>query len=140
MAIDAAVKDVLGRHESGVAVFKGIPFAEPPVRFGAPEPVRAWPGTRDALSYGPPPPQSAAFDMSAVAASEDGWLTVNVWTADPAAGELWGYRHRRRVRDFAGKGLGAFGAERHSHCTFAEFDSRYNHRVGLGVDDVRHGS
>ncbi len=45
-----------GRLESGVVVFKGIPFAEPPARFAAPEPVAAWDGTRDALSYGPPPP------------------------------------------------------------------------------------
>jgi para-nitrobenzyl esterase len=74
-----------GRLESGVAVFKGIPFAEPPARFAAPEPVVAWDGTRDALSYGPPPPQSGFFGMDALAESAEGWLTVNVWTPDPAA-------------------------------------------------------
>ena len=26
---------VRGRHDDGVAVFKGIPFAEPPARFAA---------------------------------------------------------------------------------------------------------
>jgi para-nitrobenzyl esterase len=74
-----------GRLESGVAVFKGIPFAEPPVRFAAPQPVEAWHGTRDALSYGPPPPQSGLFGTGAPAESAEGWLTVNVWTPDPAA-------------------------------------------------------
>ena len=28
-----------GRLEPGLVVFKGIPFAEPPARFAAPEPV-----------------------------------------------------------------------------------------------------
>jgi len=73
-----------GRLESGVAVFKGIPFAAP-VRFAAPRPVQAWHGTRDALSYGPPPPQSGLFGMGALAESAEDWLTVNVWTPDPVA-------------------------------------------------------
>ena len=39
-------------------VFKGIPFAEPPARFAAPERVRPGPGPETRWSYGPPPPQS----------------------------------------------------------------------------------
>ena len=74
-----------GRLEPGLAVFKGIPFAEPPARFAAPEPVAAWDGTRDALSYGPPPPQSGLFGTDGRAESSEGWLTVNVWTPDLAA-------------------------------------------------------
>ena len=38
-----------GRTDSGVVVFKGIPFAEPPARFAAPGPVEARDGTRHAL-------------------------------------------------------------------------------------------
>jgi para-nitrobenzyl esterase len=76
---------VRGRVESGVGVFKGIPFGETPVRFGAPQPVAAWGGTRDALAYGPPPPQSGLFGMDAGAGAAEGWLTVNVWTPDPDA-------------------------------------------------------
>jgi para-nitrobenzyl esterase len=83
--VRVAAGAVRGRLESGVAVFKGIPFAETPARFAAPEPVATWDGTRDALSYGPPPPQSGFFGMDALAKSPDGWLTVNVWTPDPAA-------------------------------------------------------
>jgi para-nitrobenzyl esterase len=74
-----------GRLESGVAVFTGIPFAEPPARFAAPRPVEAWDGIRDALAYGPPPPQSGLFGMDALAGAAEGWLTLNVWTPDPAA-------------------------------------------------------
>src|SRR5260370_8390621 len=52
---------VRGRAEDGVAVFRGIPFAQPPVgdlRFAAPRPARAWDGVREAATFGPPPPQS----------------------------------------------------------------------------------
>jgi para-nitrobenzyl esterase len=80
-----AAGSLRGRLEPGMVVFKGIPFAEPPARFAAPEPVAAWDGTRDALSYGPPPPQSGFFGTDALAESDEGWLTVNVWTPDLTA-------------------------------------------------------
>ncbi|ARZ66082.1 carboxylesterase [Streptomyces albireticuli] len=77
-----------GSREGGVAVFRGVPFAEPPVgalRFAAPRPVRGWDGVRRAVSYGPPPPQGGHFGMDALArdAAGDDWLTVNVWTPEP---------------------------------------------------------
>jgi para-nitrobenzyl esterase len=53
---------VRGRAEDGLAVFRGIPFAQPPtggLRFAAPEPATAWDGVREAFSFGAPPPQSA---------------------------------------------------------------------------------
>ncbi|MEV6520570.1 carboxylesterase family protein [Longispora sp. NPDC051575] len=81
-----------GVWESDVAVFRGIPFAEPPVgarRFAAPEPVRARDGVRDALSFGPPPPQAGVFGMDTLARDAGGdWLTVNVFSPapDPGAG------------------------------------------------------
>ncbi|WP_024801783.1 carboxylesterase/lipase family protein [Nocardia sp. BMG51109] len=79
-----------GGREAGLAVFRGIPFAEPPVgglRFAAPQPVRGWDGVRPALAHGPPPPQSAVLAVSQDTAGGD-WLTVNVWTPepDPASG------------------------------------------------------
>ncbi|MFJ7157381.1 carboxylesterase/lipase family protein [Streptomyces sp. NPDC101118] len=82
---------VRGSREAGVAVFRGIPFAEPPVgalRFAAPRPVRGWDGVRPAVSYGPPPPQGGHFGMDALAADAagDDWLTVNVWSPDPGPG------------------------------------------------------
>jgi para-nitrobenzyl esterase len=66
-------------------VFKGIPFAEPPARFAAPGPVGSWAGTRDALDFGPPPPQSGLFGAQGPAGSGRGWLTLNVWSPDPSA-------------------------------------------------------
>src|ERR1700741_1724520 len=79
---------VRGGLEEGVAVFRGVPFAAPPVgaaRFAAPRPVLGWDGVRPALSFGPPPPQGGAFGMDALGIDGDDWLTVNVWTPDPEA-------------------------------------------------------
>lgn len=79
-----------GGREAGQAVFRGIPYAEPPVgafRFAAPQPVRAGDGVRPALSFGPPPPQPSLFPVAGPpAAVADDWLTVNVWSPDPAPG------------------------------------------------------
>ena len=90
-AVVTSTGAVRGRAEDGLAVFRGIPFAQPPVgeaRFAAPRPASPWDGIRDAFEFGPQPPQlprpgapAAAPDTSA------DWLTVNVWTpaADRAA-------------------------------------------------------
>jgi para-nitrobenzyl esterase len=80
---------VRGRHEGGLAVFRGIPFAGPPTgpaRFAAPQPATPWDGVRDASAFGSPPPQSGTYGP-APAPADDDWLTVNVWTPapDPAA-------------------------------------------------------
>ncbi|MFF7937021.1 carboxylesterase family protein [Streptomyces sp. NPDC007940] len=91
--VRTAAGAVRGRAEDGLVVFRGIPFAEPPVgtaRFQAPRPVRSWEGTREAYAFGPPPPQESAFGSRADAPATptgDDWLTVNVWTptADPQA-------------------------------------------------------
>ena len=51
-----------GSREAGLAVFRGVRYAEPPVgalRFAAPRPVRGWAGVRAAVSYGPPPRRPA---------------------------------------------------------------------------------
>ncbi|GHI06832.1 carboxylesterase [Streptomyces cellostaticus] len=81
---------VRGLHEDGLAVFRGIPFAEPPVgeaRFQAPRPARPWDGTREAYAFGPPPPQEPGLQgrkgAPAPGPTGDDWLTVNVWTPDP---------------------------------------------------------
>jgi len=79
---------VRGRREGGLSVFRGIPFAQPPVgelRFAAPRPAERWDGVREAFAFGPPPPQEMMGPEVSLAG--DDWLTVNVWTpdADPAA-------------------------------------------------------
>jgi para-nitrobenzyl esterase len=87
---------VRGRRDAaGVAAFRGIPFAQPPVgdlRFAAPRPARFWDGVRDAAVFGPPPPQSVYAVTPAPAAAPgsdpDDWLTVNVFTPDPGPAGL----------------------------------------------------
>ncbi|HMD61783.1 MAG TPA: carboxylesterase family protein [Opitutaceae bacterium] len=66
------------------AVFKGIPFAQPPVgdlRWREPMPVAAWTGVRDAGQSGPPATQAPLGwnDRSASASGED-CLYLDVWT------------------------------------------------------------
>ncbi|MFF9454645.1 carboxylesterase/lipase family protein [Streptomyces flaveolus] len=87
--VRTATGAVRGRREDTLTVFRGIPFAEPPVgdaRFAAPRPARPWDGIRDAVAFGPPPPQDLGLvgQAGAPGAPEgDDWLTVNVWTPEP---------------------------------------------------------
>jgi para-nitrobenzyl esterase len=77
---------VRGREEDGLAVFRGMPFAQAPVgelRFAAPRPVHQWDGVREAAAFGPPPPQSALMGSRGAPSPEvtdTDWLTVNVWS------------------------------------------------------------
>ena len=89
--VRTAAGAVRGRWEAGVAVFRGIPFAESPVgalRLAAPRAATQWTGVREAQSFGPPPPQGGGFGAGASAhdAADDNWLTVNVWSAEPGPG------------------------------------------------------
>ncbi len=61
----------------GVRVFKGIPFAAPPVgelRWRAPQPAEDWEGVRDATEFGP-----ECWQAWNAESSED-CLSLNVWT------------------------------------------------------------
>jgi len=63
----------------GVAVFKNIPFAQPPVgelRWRDPRPPKPWAGARDATAFGPMCNQN---DNRQLPHSED-CLQLNVWT------------------------------------------------------------
>lgn len=83
----------------GVASFKGIPFAAPPVgdlRWRPPQPVTAWTGVRQASEFGAdcmqgrfgPPPAAAPGAPAPRVPSED-CLYLNVWRpADQAARSL----------------------------------------------------
>ncbi|RXT34669.1 carboxylesterase/lipase family protein [Bradyrhizobium betae] len=71
------------RNESGVLVFKGIPYAAPPVgplRWRAPQPPASWHGVRDTLVFGAGSLSSLENDPRPGPRSED-CLYLNVWTA-----------------------------------------------------------
>jgi para-nitrobenzyl esterase len=73
-----------------IRVFKGVPFAAPPVgelRWQAPRAVRPWEGVRDATAFGPACAQGKIFgDINFSDVRED-CLSLNVWTPARSAGE-----------------------------------------------------
>ncbi|MFJ9821878.1 carboxylesterase/lipase family protein [Streptomyces sp. NPDC101151] len=81
-----------GGTEGGVAVFKGVPYAAPPVedlRWRAAQPHPGWSGERDATAYGPSSPQMFIEGGDPVLGGhgsppfDEDCLTLNVWTPAP---------------------------------------------------------
>lgn len=82
---------IRGQIEDGVHVFRGVPFAQPPVgelRWRRPQPVEPWDGVREAIEFGPisiQPSRPAAGPFAGIMGhsqermSED-CLYLNVWT------------------------------------------------------------
>jgi para-nitrobenzyl esterase len=79
-----------GTVDKGLYIFKGIPYAAPPVgklRWMPPQPVKSWPGVRPVKAYGAIAPQPVMPGMKTMGApdfasqpqSED-CLFLNVWT------------------------------------------------------------
>jgi len=101
----------------GVPVFRGVPFARPPLadlRFAPPGP---WDGARDALAFGPPPPQAGAFGMDARAGGEDPRLPRPGRAARLRQPDLRSARHAdrrpRRRRGGVGPHAGRLDRVRH---------------------------
>lgn len=81
-----------GVVREGVASFKGVPFAAPPVgdlRWKAPQPAQAWTGVRKADSFAPGPMQDAflAVLMGGSTNLSEDCLYLNVWTPAQSASE-----------------------------------------------------
>lgn len=73
--------------DTGIRVFKGIPFAAPPVgdlRWQAPRPVVPWQGVRDASEFGTRCSQGRIFSDIAFTNLGEDCLNLNIWT--PAKG------------------------------------------------------
>ena len=94
LVVRTAAGDLRGSRENGVAVYRGVPYAAPPVgelRFSPPRPMPAWRGVRDAIEDGPIAPQGRSrlahimgdFERPQ---SED-CLTLDIWTPAPDAGK-----------------------------------------------------
>lgn len=106
------VRGAMQPSPPGGAVFKGIPYARPPVRnlrWREPQPVLPWKGERDATRYAPACVQNplgtgvfirplarlygAQYEPATIAYSED-CLYLNIWTPEwpakkPAAVMVW---------------------------------------------------
>jgi len=75
-----------GTSEDGLTVYKGIPFAAPPVgklRWRAPQPAAKWDGVRQAFNFAPGPIQGW---FPPAGKSED-CLYLNIWTPAESADE-----------------------------------------------------
>ena len=72
--------------EAGIRVFRGIPYAAPPVgdlRWMEPQPVAAWSGTRDAVQFGDRCQQAPfpAYRTIGTRGMSENCLFLNVWSA-----------------------------------------------------------
>ncbi len=81
---ETAAGTVRGTLDGPIAVFKGIPFAAPPVaplRWRPPQPVAPWPGVRDAHCFGPSCPQAFATptQLAPLERLDEDCLYLNVW-------------------------------------------------------------
>lgn len=87
---DTTAGMVEGASESGLSVFRGVPFAAPPVdelRWREPQPVPSWDGVRQTSTFAPRCMQLPIFgDMNfrSNGMSED-CLYLNVWTPDASS-------------------------------------------------------
>jgi para-nitrobenzyl esterase len=118
--VDAPAGTLAGVAQDGLNVFRGIPYALPPVgerRWRPPAPMPRWQGTRAATSFGPAciqPPQGSLHTIYSRATplpqSED-CLTLNIWTPAGArhapvivwihGGALWTGSSREEMYDGA---------------------------------------
>jgi carboxylesterase type B len=89
--IEAGLVQGVPAKDMSITVYKGIPFAAPPVgelRWKAPQPAIPWRGVRKADQFGNlcPQPQQPGANNANNAMSED-CLFLNVWTGASAATE-----------------------------------------------------
>ena len=98
-----------GAVSGGLARFKAIPYAAPPVgplRWRAPQPPLAWDGVRPALDYGPACVQTSGASLYHGPQSED-CLTLNV----VAPADLRGARRPVMVWIHGGGFIGGAGSQ-----------------------------
>ncbi len=84
--VSAPAGTVAGRTEGTLRVFRGIPYAMPPVgpaRWQPPRPMPAWTGVRTAAQFGPaciqPSRRVESIYASDLGATSEDCLTLNIW-------------------------------------------------------------
>ncbi|MGE2832491.1 carboxylesterase/lipase family protein [Mycobacterium sp. SMC-4] len=97
--VQTATGAVRGVDETGHRVFRGIPYAAPPVgplRFAPPQPAPTWDGVRDAERDGPRCIQAPSGEPEFGRQTDEDCLTLNVWAptqrdqpGKPAAVMVW---------------------------------------------------
>src|SRR5579864_2129062 len=84
-AVTVSTGSLRGSALGAGAVFKGIPFAAPPVgdlRWREPMPVKPWSGVRDATNFGAPCAQNPYFIPNAKDVSSEDCLFLNIWSPE----------------------------------------------------------
>ena len=127
---------VVGSTTGPVHVFRGIPYARPPVgelRWRPPEEPRAWTGPLDASRFGPIAPQNPSHLEQLFGAQQpeqsEACLSLNVWTplvratVENGAGNAHSTPRTRRSVAGTRHGAGAVGALIRS-CSRTEFQRR----------------
>jgi para-nitrobenzyl esterase len=82
--------DIKGAVDNDLSIFKGIPFAAPPVgdlRWKAPQPLLPWTGVKETTAFGPAPMQSGGMGPGGGRGPSEDCLYLNVWTPAKAASE-----------------------------------------------------
>jgi len=83
--VETTIGRVQGMEKDGLNLFRGIPFATPPVgdkRWLPPEPVTPWSGILDATSFGPTSSQPAAMGIPGMAMPPEWEAVLDVWGAN----------------------------------------------------------
>lgn len=104
---------IQGRIIDGQGVFKGVPYAAPPVgdrRWKEPAPVEAWKGNRDSAIYGASCAQKpAGWNDAAARTGKEDCLNLNIWTPEwpgksPKAVIVWFHGGGNQGGSFLGEG------------------------------------
>ena len=91
VTVDAPAGPLKGQAQGTLNVFKGVPYAQPPVgklRWKPPQPMQRWSNAKDASDFGPACIQpsgamAGVYSHDPIAMSED-CLTLNIWAPKDA--------------------------------------------------------
>jgi para-nitrobenzyl esterase len=120
----------------GGAVFKGIPFAAPPVgglRWKEPQPIKPWAGTLKTVEFGAPCSQrSSGWNDKLAAAGKEDCLFLNVWTSP------WPTQSKKPVMVWIHGGANMGGSALGLTATEPSFDGERLSRRGVVVVSIHY--